>query len=81
MVQIHSIQSKQEFLAFLDGLRADLQSNPNSWENPDLLSFLEAFGAWIDDSEGAYRNAGLQPPEQMSWGFLADALSAAAIYE
>jgi hypothetical protein len=69
-------QSKEEFIAFLAEMRADLKENPDSWENPTLGSFLEAMQAWTSDSR--YLD---HFPSDVIWHAFAALLSAAKVYE
>ncbi|MFC6010244.1 DUF7660 family protein [Nocardia lasii] len=75
------ILTKAEFVACVDNLRIDLLENPEQWENVTLESFLEALGAWVDGSDGWYRNHGKELPHNRDWTFFARALEAAAVYE
>jgi hypothetical protein len=54
--------------------------NEVGWENDDLPSFLEAFGAWLDDCGGYYANDQRVLPSN-AWSIVADALRAASTYE
>lgn len=76
----NSISDKQSFSEFLKALASDIKTNPNEWENSDLESFLEAMSAWLEDSEGYYRNQGNTAPT-LNWKTLADMFMAAKIYE
>ena len=77
----NDVNSKAEFLRFLWELRADLEHNPEAWENVTLDRFLEAMAAWTADCEGYYRNVEQPVPSDASWRFLADILAAARVYE
>jgi hypothetical protein len=66
-----AIRTRQDFVLFVDGLRRDLRENPESWENPDLDRFLEALGAWVNDSA----------PEEADWKLIGAILMAAKTYE
>ena len=73
---VKRVDSKESFLEFLTALRVDWgarQSQPD-WENPDLVLFLEAMHAWIEDM-------GERVPASASWRTFADMLYAAKIYE
>lgn len=77
----NTVNSKAEFVQFLAELRADLQHNPEAWENVTLGCFLEAMAAWAADSDGYYRRVGQSVPQDASWSFFADILAAARTYE
>ena len=43
LLDAHSrIKTKDDLARFIEALRADLKANPDSWENVDLDSFLDA---------------------------------------
>ena len=67
----------------LTDLIAELASEDTAqWENSKLTTFLEALGAWLEDSDGYYKNAGLAlDPDSATWQLLGDALQAAKVYE
>lgn len=75
------VNTKAEFVKFLERLQADLKQNPNAWENPSLDRYLGAMAAWVDDSGGYYRNAKQTVPTDINWRFFAEVLTAARIYE
>lgn len=74
------IHSKNDLLKFFELLLKDFQENNERWTNDDVSSYLEAFGAWLTDSEGYYQNSGKKYPEISSWREIGDALVAARIY-
>jgi hypothetical protein len=76
-----SVNSKSDFVRFVQGLRADFAANPGQWENPTLDDFLEAMAAWVAVYEHAYRNTGRPVPENVNWRFIAELLAAARSYE
>jgi hypothetical protein len=76
-----NVTSKAEFLKFLAELQADLQQNPQSWENVTLDQYLEAMAAWVEGCEDYYRNTGQPAPANVGWRFFAEVLTAARIYE
>ncbi len=73
--------SRETFLAFLDELIRELQSNPGHWSNNQLDTYLEALSGWIADMDGYYQNRNEAVPEQMNWRTLREALLAARNYE
>lgn len=75
------VNSRIEFVTFLQAFREDLKHNPEKWENGDLSSFLEAMAAWIEDMEGFYLNQNRPVPDQPTWNVLAEILLAARVYE
>lgn len=79
--QLDSIRTREDFLAFVQGLSNDLRDNSKGWENADLGLFLSALGAWVGDMDGYYKNRGERIPQQLDWKILAQMLWAARIYE
>jgi hypothetical protein len=79
--QVRAIDSRADFIEFVHALRRDFATNPESWENRDLDSFLEALAAWVEGMDGYYRNVGVAPPEQPTWKVLGDIFMAATMYE
>ena len=75
------INNRDEFIQFINVLIEDFRINGSLWGNSDLLSFLEAMAAWVEDMDGyyAYKNQALS--SNISWNIMADILSAAKIYE
>lgn len=75
------VKTRQDLAVFVEMLRRDLRERGQEWENPDLDSFLEAFGAWLEQAEGFYRHRRIDPSSVSPWTFVADALAAARVYE
>lgn len=50
------------------------------WENSELHQYLEAFAAWLADSDGYYGSDRRVPPGN-GWEVINDALKAATTYE
>lgn len=84
-----AVHSKETFLTFLAGLRADYEASrteervrPSSpygpaargWENVTIDRFLGAMHAWMTDM-------GQRLPEAPSWNTFAAALMAGKLYE
>jgi hypothetical protein len=78
---VKKVESKDDFIRFLDALRNDLKSNPNEWENNDLNSYLNAMKAWTVDMEGYFKNQGIELPVSIPWNVFANVLLAAKMYE
>jgi len=75
------VNSREDLAAFVRSLRRRRTEDGSSWENADLLSFLEALAAWIDDADGWYSNTARELPAGGDWTFFARALQAATVYE
>lgn len=67
--------------AFVAELTADFRANGGTWENRELLSFLEAMGRWISDMERYYQNTSQELAALPPWRVFADILMAARVYE
>ncbi|GAB3018820.1 DUF7660 family protein [Spirosoma pulveris] len=75
------VTDKQSFEAFLQLLVQDLQANPDSWGNVNLLDFLEAMGRYTKDIQGYYDNLQLGlDADAPSWRLFADLLKGATMY-
>lgn len=70
-----SIRSREDFVAFLRALTADLHDKPETWENGSLERFLEALAVCAEDRKSE------PAPQQANWKALADMLMAAKVYE
>jgi hypothetical protein len=79
--QAEAIASREDFVQFVQSLSRVNAQKPEWWENSDLGSYLEAFGAWVAVMDKAYRNRGETLPSQPSWKMIAEMLLAATMYE
>jgi len=79
--EITKVDSKESLIRFIDELRHNFIENKEEWENTDIVSFLEAISAWIDDMEGYYQNHNQNMPANPSWRVIANMLYAAKNYE
>jgi len=67
------LATRDEFIAFIDGLRRDLAAGDTNVANVTLDDFLEALSAWVHDSD--------QKGAPESWSFAAQLLQAGLTYE
>jgi hypothetical protein len=79
--KIETLDTKEDFISFLDLLVQDLRNNPSAWENKSLESYLEAVASWTADMEGYYQNNNLPIPQNVNWKVFANILIAAKMYE
>jgi hypothetical protein len=79
--QVAAIETREDLVAFVQALQADLVRNPDRWENPSLDRFLGALASWIEDMDGFYLNQGRAPPSTPTWRTIGEMLAAARIYE
>ncbi len=78
----NTIQTRQDFVEFLNELLEDYQTNKAAWENKDLESFLEAMSRYADGIDGFYKNTNQNiDADSASWKVFADMFMGARIYE
>ena len=77
----HAVKTQKDFVDFLHALASDLRQNKDSWGNPELDQFLEAFAAWVTDMNGYYINMDIPQPENLNWSAIADMFMGARVYE
>ena len=75
------VKTRAELIACVRALAQQAPSAESGFENRDLESYLEALAAWLEDMDGYFEGRGETPPKEMSWRLLAQALTAATIYE
>lgn len=76
------VTDRQTFIKFLDLLRKDYLTNPDSWENKTLPDFLEVLSAYAEDIQGYYDNMKQDVnADQPNWQTFADIFKGAKIYE
>jgi hypothetical protein len=76
-----NLNTKEDFVSFVELLLQDLKSNPGEWENKSLESYLGAIASWTEDSDGYYTNMNLPIPQNVDWKVFANILIAAKMYE
>jgi hypothetical protein len=79
--EINKIDSKDDFINFIELLTQNLRTNPEEWENKTLPDYLSAISSWTEDMDGYYQNKGLPVPKNVDWKVFASTLIAAKIYE
>jgi len=75
------LETRGDLVKFIEELRRDYDRDPESWENADLMSFLEALAAWTEDMPGYFANRGQDIAEVPPWRLIATMLLAARSYE
>lgn len=78
---INGINSKEDFVNFVELLVTNLKSNPEEWTNKTLPEYLESISSWTEDMEGYYQNNDMHIPENVNWKVFANILIAAKMYE
>ena len=56
---VKTINTKEDFINFLEILLLDFKKNNNSWENKSIDTYLEGMQSWVEDMEGYYINNNL----------------------
>lgn len=74
------IKTKQELITLIFELLDD--NDAVQWENNSAYAFLQAIAAWLNDSDGFYKNQNMKVnTKEASWQIFADALQATSVYE
>jgi hypothetical protein len=79
--QVKKIQTRDDFVTFVQCLARDIRERPEQWENTSLESYLEAIAAWVQDMNGYYLKCGEKVPQHLTWKHVGEILLAARIYE
>ena len=83
--QVKSIETRDDFVVFMQHLLRDWRQHPEQWENASLEAYLEAMAAWVQDMDGYYRNLSRPVPKLMrhhlTWRNLGEIMLAARVYE
>jgi hypothetical protein len=79
--RVNLLRSREDFVAFLNALLTDFETDPGSWENDDLERYFGAMAAWVADMDGYYLNRAESIPENVTWKVLGQILLAAKYYE
>lgn len=78
---INNIESKEDFIRFVNSLSRDKRERSEEWENKDIASYLDGIGAWTTDMEGYFINMKKEMPKNIDWKFIATLLYIGKIYE
>ena len=78
---IEEIESKEDFIDFVELLITDLKKNSDDWTNNTLNNYLEGIASWTEDMDGYYLNNELPIPQNIDWKVFANILVAAKMYE
>ena len=79
--KINRINSKEDFVNFVELLVSDFKNNSDDWTNRTLLEYLEGMANWTEDMEGYYHNNNISIQENINWKVFAKILVAAKMYE
>lgn len=78
---INKIDSKDDFIKFIELLADDKSNNSLDWESVDVVSYLNSIKSWLEDMEGYYKNMNLDIPNNIDWKFIATLFYIGKIYE
>jgi len=85
MVNLHdetsNLSSRQDLIRFMRSLSQGFTQSPDSWENRDIASYLDAMAAWLEDMDGYYENREQAIPRRPTWRLFGELLLAARYYE
>lgn len=81
VAQQEAIETREDFVRFVEALYDDLRAHPTSWENNALEAYLDALASLTKSLDKRFENEGLMLPEQPSWRVVGDMLLTARIYE
>ena len=81
-LETSAINSRENFISFLNNLLIDYQQNGKKWEAQNMSDFLEALASYTSDIDGYYYNMSIPVDANVaSWRVFADILRGATIYE
>jgi hypothetical protein len=74
--------TRENFIAFVETLRADFLSDPGKWTNKTIDDYLEAIARYAQDIQGYYDNTGQEVnADNPNWKTFSDILNGATSYE
>ena len=79
--QVKDIETRDDFVVFVQNLLRDWRQRPDQWENASLEAYLEAIAAWVQDMDGYEGRRGEALPKHLTWRHVGEILLAARIYE
>ena len=76
--KMQQVNTRQDFVEFVQSLRQDFAQHTNEWQNHDIDAYLDALAAWAEDY---YQLSDVQEPENADWRFISLLLYTGKIYE
>lgn len=74
--------TRDNFISFVETLRADLLTDPEKWPRKTIDEYLEAIARYARDIQGYYDNTGQAVnADNPDWKTFSDILKGATIYE
>ena len=70
---IEKIESKDDWIRFLNLLAKDFEEHPNEWENPTIPAFLEQMASWVEDYSDS-------PANDINWNTIPFKIFAQILY-
>jgi len=71
--EVRKVDSKQDFVEFVNALRDDFMVNKDEWESWTIDQYLDSLAGWVEDHDVSYSDG--------NWQVFAKVLLAAANYE
>jgi hypothetical protein len=78
---IDSINTKDDFIKFLNVILDNYTSLSVDWENKSLFEFIEAFKAVTGSIDNYYQSEGVNSKNEPSWRTVAKMLWVSTVYE
>lgn len=76
------VNTRQDFVKFLEMLTKNLEQNPEDWENATLPEFLDALSRYTEDIQQYYINTNQNIDANIpNWNVFADIFRGAMLYE
>ncbi|GET45553.1 DUF7660 family protein [Capnocytophaga felis] len=76
------VNTRQDFVKFLEMLKNNLEHAPEDWENTTLPDFLDALSRYTEDIQQYYSNTNQNIDANVpNWGIFADIFKGAMLYE
>jgi hypothetical protein len=79
--RVDAVETRQDVVAIVEAMLADLQAAPDDWENGTVQRYLEALAATLNALDRLYANRGEPIPATATWRQVAQALVMASGYE
>lgn len=78
---IKNVQTKSDFISFIDLIIMDYKTNEQEWENKNIEEYLASIKSWVEDMEWYYKNTNQALPNDINWNVFSNIIYAGKIYE
>lgn len=78
---IDRVDSREDFIKFLNELRHDKEQCNEEWENVEITSYLGGICSWVEDMDGYFEKMNIDMPTDIDWKFIATLFYVGKIYE